>query len=631
MGFRVFRFLGRFLVLTGFLGSASGMVWHWQGTCGNNNWYSTCSIGSCEGYHTLYANNWGATACGEIPSFPEAGDTVVIPEGAYVIQDGSVEVGRIVIEEGGALDWQVGYLSVSDTLINHGRFLCEGNTADEFFAGVLKNEGTVQDSGGTLQLSADAVLLNDTGALVLLKPGSIDGASDTAYLVNRGILKKTAAGGASLGPRLWVSSAPSGTLQVLEGSLTFYGRFGGRVYLAEGTNAYLYGGARLADTVLFWGTGTLQILENPTVVAGSRVTSALQAPGRVLWNNGTLTIDTGARWINEGEFVARDNITLQGTLENRGTLVKTSASHWRWSDGTTVINDSGGLLDLRAGRIEVASGAQASLINRGTVLRDSAGTVSLYRRVDVQQKGTWQVSTGTLYLYETEFTQDSGRCRVSSLFWSTQPLQFQHGRVEGTGTLRSTVVFQGDTLAPGDSTGATGVLKIQGSVVLGPASVWNEEVGGTGDAGQDFDALQVDGQSQDSVVLQNGVLRVVLVQGYTPSEAGDSVPILTWDSQVTTVRGSFGEVVLANAPSTVSAWLTWGPSALYLHLADTENHTGDVNNDGQVDVLDVEYLANYLYEKGPAPPVPGYADLNGDARVDDQDLVALTHRLWQAR
>ncbi len=55
---------------------------------------------------------------------------------------------------------------------------------------------------------------------------------------------------------------------------------------------------------------------------------------------------------------------------------------------------------------------------------------------------------------------------------------------------------------------------------------------------------------------------------------------------------------------------------------------GDVNNDGQVNALDVEYLSQYLYFNGPTPAVPAQADVNQDHEINDADLVALTHLLW---
>lgn len=47
----------------------------------------------------------------------------------------------------------------------------------------------------------------------------------------------------------------------------------------------------------------------------------------------------------------------------------------------------------------------------------------------------------------------------------------------------------------------------------------------------------------------------------------------------------------------------------------------DINDDGTVlSVADMTYLLHYLFDQGPAPPVPYKADLNGDCAVDQLDL-----------
>lgn len=56
--------------------------------------------------------------------------------------------------------------------------------------------------------------------------------------------------------------------------------------------------------------------------------------------------------------------------------------------------------------------------------------------------------------------------------------------------------------------------------------------------------------------------------------------------------------------------------------------TGDLNSDGIVDALDMEYLAQYLYDHGPAPVPMSRGDINHDQRVNDQDLVNLSSQIF---
>ncbi len=59
------------------------------------------------------------------------------------------------------------------------------------------------------------------------------------------------------------------------------------------------------------------------------------------------------------------------------------------------------------------------------------------------------------------------------------------------------------------------------------------------------------------------------------------------------------------------------------------SNPGDINGDGIVNILDVQYLANYLYYSGPPPDPISRADMNSDGVVNDLDLVALSKLIFQ--
>jgi hypothetical protein len=59
--------------------------------------------------------------------------------------------------------------------------------------------------------------------------------------------------------------------------------------------------------------------------------------------------------------------------------------------------------------------------------------------------------------------------------------------------------------------------------------------------------------------------------------------------------------------------------------------TGDVQEDGQIDIVDIVYLVSYLFRAGPAPlPVPISADVQCDGNVTVADVVYLVNYVLKA-
>jgi len=56
--------------------------------------------------------------------------------------------------------------------------------------------------------------------------------------------------------------------------------------------------------------------------------------------------------------------------------------------------------------------------------------------------------------------------------------------------------------------------------------------------------------------------------------------------------------------------------------------SGDVNLDGSVDISDLMYLIDYLFQSGPPPPIPEPADLDGSGGADISDLMILINRMF---
>jgi len=57
--------------------------------------------------------------------------------------------------------------------------------------------------------------------------------------------------------------------------------------------------------------------------------------------------------------------------------------------------------------------------------------------------------------------------------------------------------------------------------------------------------------------------------------------------------------------------------------------SGDANGDGKVDLVDIYYIANHIYENGPPPqPIPETGDFNHDGKTDLLDMLDLVYHLY---
>ncbi|MEW5924775.1 MAG: dockerin type I repeat-containing protein, partial [Candidatus Zixiibacteriota bacterium] len=57
---------------------------------------------------------------------------------------------------------------------------------------------------------------------------------------------------------------------------------------------------------------------------------------------------------------------------------------------------------------------------------------------------------------------------------------------------------------------------------------------------------------------------------------------------------------------------------------------GDINNDGNCNILDITYLITYLYKSGPAPVTMNAADVNHSGDVNILDITYLIYYLYKS-
>ncbi len=72
-------------------------------------------------------------------------------------------------------------------------------------------------------------------------------------------------------------------------------------------------------------------------------------------------------------------------------------------------------------------------------------------------------------------------------------------------------------------------------------------------------------------------------------------------------------------------------TAVYHYLVDPTSWVcGDIDNNGALDIGDLVYLVNYMFQAGPPPPIPDAANIDGVGGLDIADLVYLVNYMFQA-
>ena len=624
---RVGLVIGTVALLAAACGAFAQTTFTWQGSCGTQLWHDVCGAGTCQQdnqYYTLFQNNWGRMGCNSTPQFPGSGDTAIIPSGFTVRINGSVTVGRIVVQPGATLIWVSGNLNVGE-LVNEGT-LEWANGDVWYFGGTVVNRGTWRKTTGYTVLLTNATLRNEASGVLELSQGIINRDINTT-LHNDGLIKKVSSGNATLAE---IVITGSGRVQVQEGMLQWNGcrLSNATVHVEQGTlywNGPVTGNSRIGA-----GNGVVEV--NGSVWFDNEATLTIAQGGHLRWTAGNVSLSgQNSRLVNEGlmEWAIAGQANLQYNYQiNRGVLRVSM-------DGTVIrrygvlVNEPSGVIELHRGRIvrdEYNIIQNDGLIKKVSPDPNDPTTFSIMD-CPVTNRGRIEVVSGILNL--TTLTQTDGETRIhrNAFLNLSNPLTLQGGKLTGAGQLNGAVANStGEaTFAAGiddpdqSDLNPLGILTLNGNLTQNNDTVVEVELAGTDNsdpANPQYDQLVVIGASGRTVQL-NGTLRVKGRNGFLP-QAGDTFDILVRSGSSWSRTGAFHTVEVD--PNTLPCV---GFEVQYLadrvRLVAQTLGGPDVNRDGCVDDADLLAVLFAFGQTG-----GGLAeDVTCDGVVDDADLLGV--------
>jgi hypothetical protein len=624
---RVGLVIGTVALLAAACGAFAQTTFTWQGSCGTQGWYDVCGAGTCQQgnqYYTLFQNNWGRTGCNSTPQFPGSGDTAIIPSGFTVRINGSVTVGRIVVQPGATLIWVSGNLNVGE-LVNEGTLEWANNSNNVSFAGTVVNRGTWRKTTPAL-IAVRGTLRNEANGVLELQQGIINRDINTT-LHNDGLIEKVSSGNATLAE---IVITGSGRVQVQEGMLQWNGcrLSNATVHVEQGTlywNGPVTGNSRIGA-----GNGVVEV--NGSVWFDNEATLTIAQRGHLRWTAGNVSLSgQNSRLVNEGlmEWAIAGQANLQYNYQiNRGVLRVSM-------DGTVIrrygvlVNEPSGVIELHRGRIvrdEYNIIQNDGLIKKVSPDPNDPTTFSIMD-CPVTNRGRIEVVSGILNL--TTLTQTDGETRIhrNAFLNLSNPLTLQGGKLTGAGQLNGAVANStGEaTFAAGiddpdqSDLNPLGILTLNGNLTQNNNTVVEVELAGTDNsdpANPQYDQLVVIGASGRTVQL-NGTLRVKGRNGFLP-QAGDTFDILVRSGSSWNATGGFRRVEVD--PNTLPCV---GFEVQYLadrvRLVAQTLGGPDVNRDGCVDDADLLAVLFAFGQTG-----GGLAeDVTCDGVVDDADLLGV--------
>ena len=457
------------------------------------------------GAGTFEATNGGTLAFTGGTLTAQAGTLFKTGTGSAITFNGETVTGEIGSTTGAGLTFN-GSNALNNLTADAGTALALSTGSTETVTGTDVLNGSATLAGGTLELNPS----NGGGSLNVGATGSLSGRGTITQnyngtLNNAGIINADVSG-----QSLSVNGVTIG---------------GGGVYEATNGGALTFGGGTLAPTTgssfLVSGTGSTVTVANETV-SGEISTTSGAGPaltgGDTLLNlttdAGTSLTLTNGNFANGTDAINGSAVLAGATLElspsNGGGTLDVGATGSLSGSGSVSQNYAGAVNN--AGTIEASVGGQTlalsanSLVNTGTLQADTNATLQDNTPTTDSGNITVQKSGTATFTPAAGLTQTAGLTQVDGTL-NAASFSLQGGRLDGTGTVNSSVTNTGGTVKGGDS---PGTLTITANYTQTSTGSLLEELGGTG-AGF-FDVLNVNGTASPL-----GTLDVSLINGFAPN------------------------------------------------------------------------------------------------------------------
>ena len=395
--------------------------------------------------------------------------------GGTVISAGTLQIGN-----GGTIG------RITGDVVNNSQLVFDRSDASTF-AGQIAGTGTLTQRGtGTTILSGDNSYTGGTTVgigTLQIGDGGVTGSILGDVLVVNGGIAFARSDAITFGGRI---SGGGGVAQRGAGTLTLSGgnSYGGGTIITTGTLSVASNG-NLGN-----GAGPL-FIDNGTL----RNTAAFATDRAILITAGGGTFSTGA------DLLANGTITGGGALIKQGAAMLTLTRDNEYTGGTVI----------DAGTLQIGNGGATGRIlgnvidngvlafNRSDAL-DFGGTISGAGHIEQRGEGILTL-TGNSTAFAGETFVIDGTLAVNGVLGGTLEI-LAGARLEGTGTVGSTTIASGGTLAPGSPDGR---LSVAGDMVFDPGSIYEVKSNPAG--------LVTLAQATGAITIGGGTVNVVTVPG----------------------------------------------------------------------------------------------------------------------